>query len=283
MRAALSAEPDVLTGTLLASIGKRLRRYQENGVDKTISPHDNMFQADRREHYFAVGRGAVSIVALAMIKAGSDGFANVLDLPCGSGRVMRHLVRFLPEASIVASDIDSDHVEFCARQFGAEPLLSRQDLTQVALDRPIDLLWCGSLLTHLSADRFKEALRHMVGWLAPGGIAIFTLHGRWSVRRQADTPYKYIDDEVFTPIVEGVTRDGFGYADYPDRRARLGQESWGFSVSLPQWVMRTVEAMEDVRLLDYMERGWDNHQDLLILRKMPIAARPWLFEDRPDE
>jgi SAM-dependent methyltransferase len=272
--------PDAL-GSLLPSIAERLRRYRESDVDDTISPHDNMFRTDRREHYFAVGEGAVAIIALAMIKAGIDRFAHVLDFPCGSGRVMRHLARFLPDASMVASDIDPDHVEFCARQFGAEPLLSRPDVRQVAPERPIDLLWCGSLLTHFSADRFNDGLRHMVGWLAPGGIAIFTLHGRWSMRRQADTPYKYIDDEHFVPIAAAITRDGFGYAEYPDAGDRLGQESWGLSVSLPEWVMRTVDAMEDVRLLDYMERGWDNHQDVLILRNIPIAARPWIFEDRP--
>jgi SAM-dependent methyltransferase len=268
-------------GRLLPSIEERLRRYRESDVDKTISPNDNMFSADRCEHYFAVGEGAVAIIGLAMIKAGIDRFANVVDLPCGSGRITRHLVRFLPEASIVASDIEPAHVNFCARQFGALPLQSRQDLRQVALDRPVDLLWCGSLLTHFSADRFEAALRHMVGWVAPGGIAIFTLHGRWSLRRQTDTPYKYIDEEGFGPIAEGVAREGFGYAEYPDQRDRLGQESWGVSVSLPEWVARIVDAMEDVRLLDYMERGWDNHQDVLILRKIPIAARPWIFEDRP--
>jgi SAM-dependent methyltransferase len=275
-----SVTPDAL-GSSLPSIAERLRRYRESDVDDTISPHDTMFQPDRREHYFAVGAGAVAIIALAMIKAGIDRFAYVLDLPCGAGRVTRHLVRFLPEASMVASDIDPDHVEFCARQFGAVPLQSHQDLRQVAVDRPIDLLWCGSLLTHFSADRFNEALYQMVDWLAPGGIAIFTLHGRWSMRRQSDTPYRYIEDKSFAPIAEGVARGGFGYAEYPDDRDRLGQESWGVSVSLPEWVTRTVDAMDDVRLLDYMERGWDNHQDVLILRKIPIAARPWIFEDRP--
>jgi SAM-dependent methyltransferase len=276
MGVAPTVTPDVLAGSLLPSIDERLRHYQASGVDETISPHDTMFETERPEHYFAVGRGAVAIIALAMIKAGVYSFTNVLDLPCGSGRVMRHLVRFLPEASILASDVDSDHVQFCARHFGAVPLLSRQDVRQVALDRPIDLLWCGSLLTHFSADRFREALRHMVGWLAPGGIAIFTLHGRWSIHRQGDTPYKYLDDETFAPIVEGVSRDGFGYADYPDR-------DWGLSISLPRWVMPAIEAMEDVRLLDYTERGWDNHQDVLILRKTPIAGRPWIFEDRPGQ
>jgi SAM-dependent methyltransferase len=271
--------PEVLAATLLPSIDGRLRRYQESGVDETISPHDDMFQAGRREHYFAVGRDAVAIIALAMIKAGVDRFSNVLDLPCGSGRVLRHLVRFLPEASIIACDIDPGHVQFCRRQFASVPLVSRPDLRQVDLDRQIDLLWCGSLLTHFPADYFEEGLRHMIGWLVPGGIAIFTLHGRWSMRRQAHTPYKYVDDAVFGPVAAGVAREGFGYADYPDHGDRLSRGSYGLSVSLPRWVMRTVETMEDVRVLDYMERGWDNHQDVLILRKLPIAARPWIFEE----
>lgn len=270
----------LLTGALLPSIGERLRRYRQNGVDETIASRDGMFQAHRREHYFAVGRDAVAIVALAMLKAGTEKFETVLDLPCGAGRVLRHLVRFLPDASFVASDIDDDYVEFCARQFGAEPLLSQQDLRDVGLDRPVDLVWCGSLLTHVSADRFEAALRHMIGWLSPGGIAIFTLHGRWSARRQAETPYKYLDENAFAPIAEGMTRDGFGYADYPDAHRRLGELGWGINVSLPHWVTHIVEGIEDVRLLDYTERGWDNHQDVLIVRKAPIAARPWVFEDR---
>ena len=262
-------------GMVLPSVTERLSRYRESDVDETISPHDNMFEADRREHYFAAGRDAVAVIALAMLKIGTDRFDNVLDLPCGSGRVMRHLARFLPEASMVASDIDPAHVDFCARQFGADPLLSRHDLRQVEPERPIDLLWCGSLLTHFPADRFTAALHQMVGWLAPGGVGVFTLHGRWSLRRQSDTPHRYLDDESFVPIAEGVARDGFGYAEYPNHRG-------GLSVSLPPWVMRTIDVIDDVRLLDYTERGWDNHQDVLTVWKIPIAARPWMFEDRLD-
>jgi SAM-dependent methyltransferase len=273
--------PDGWT-TVLPSIVDRLRRYQQSDVDQTISANDNMFQPHRREHYFAVGRDAVGIVALAMMKAGVAGFVNVLDLPCGSGRVLRHLVRFLPESYVMASDIDPRHVDFCVSQFHVAGLLSNEDLNQVTPDRSVDLLWCGSLLTHLGADRFRVVLRRMIGWLSSGGIGIFTLHGRWSMHRQAMTPYKYISDEAFAPIAEGVVQDGFGYNDYPTGAERLGQARYGLSICLPSWIMRTVEAMEDVRLIDYTERGWDNHQDVLILRRLPIAGRPWLFEDRED-
>jgi hypothetical protein len=79
-----------------------------------------------------------------------------------------------------------------------------------------------------------------------------------------------------------MVRDGFGYADYPDAHRRFGREVWGISVSLPQWVTPIVEDIDDIRLLDYTERGWDSHQDVLVVRKTPIAARPWIFE-RPGQ
>jgi SAM-dependent methyltransferase len=264
--------------TVRQALLDRLARYERSAVDETIAPGDTMFQPARRAHYFAAGRDAVHVVAQAMLKAGRRDFAQVLDLPCGGGRVLRHLVRFLPEARVIACDIDAPQVEFCARRFGAVPLVSREDLTRVVPDRPIDLLWCGSLLTHLPAERFEAALRHMVGWLSPGGVGVFTLHGRWSLRRQAATPYKYMSEETFAPVVDGVRRDGFGYASYPEPGERFGQTTYGISVSLPSWVLRVVEGVEDVHLLDYTERGWDNHQDVLVLLKRPIDARPWIFE-----
>ena len=257
---------------VLRSILVRLERYREGGVDENISPHDNMFKPNHRDHYFRVGRDAVAIVALAMVKAGVTSFASVVDLPCGSGRVLRHLARFLPEAFVIASDIDAGHVEFCARQFGASPVLSSERFGDVQFGRPVDLFWCGSLLTHLPEDRFRDLLHHVVRWLAPGGIAILTLHGRWSMHRQTATANKYVLDEVFAPIARSVERDGFGYADYSLPAERGGQRTYGLSVSLPSWVMHAVEPLPEIRVLDFVERGWDDHQDVLIVRKIPIDA-----------
>jgi hypothetical protein len=131
----------------------------------------------------------------------------------------------------------------------------------------------------LPGDAFEYLLRHAIQWLAPDGIAILTVHGRWTIRRQTNTQYKYMDEASFGPILDGIRRDGFGYTNYIRADSRLGQKSYGHSVSLPSWVMRTVETIEEVRLLDYQERGWDNHQDVLVLRKSPIGAQPWLFEE----
>jgi SAM-dependent methyltransferase len=258
----------------------RWQRYERDGVDETISPHDNMFDPRRRGHYFSVGRSAAEIVALTLMKAKIDRVSTVLDLACGSGRVLRHLVRLMPEASFTAADIDAEHVAFCASQFGANPLISAEAIETMPLDGSFDLIWCGSLLTHLPAARFEAALSAIARWLAPRGVAIVTLHGRWAMRRQAETPYKYFDDKTFGPIVEGVARLGFGYVDYTQDKKIGGQERYGVSVSLPSWITGRLEAMPDVRLLDYWERAWDNHQDALVMWKHPIAAHPWIFEDQ---
>lgn len=264
---------------VLGAVAEKLDRYRQTSVDETIAAHDDMYQAERREHYFACGSDAIAIIARAMIQAGVVGFERVLDLPCGSGRVMRHLAAFLPEAALVASDLDPRHVDFCARQFGADPLLSRDDLADVSLE-PVDLIWCGSLLTHLPERLFQSALYRMLDWLAPGGIGIFTLHGRWPHRRQEITRYKYMSDEAFAPVTSGLADVGFGYAPYPDLDPQGFLKTYGISISMPSWVLRQIEAREDVRLLHFAERGWDNHQDVLALVKVPMAARPWMYEEQ---
>lgn len=266
--------PDVL-----AQLMQRWRAYDAHPVDDTIAPHDDMYQAQRRPHYFAVGRSAVVLIATTLLKARSMTVGSVLDCPCGSGRVLRHLVRFLPEATFTACDLFPPHVDFCQKQFGATPILSMEDLREITMNRSFDLVWCGSLLTHLPAAAVQDGLRAITDWLAPGGLALITLHGRWPLVRQATTSYKYMGDEVFTPITEGVAHGGFGYADYPNLYQRVGQAHFGISVSLPSWVLRTIEAWPEVRLLDYIERGWDNHQDVLVLRKTAISAKPWIFEE----
>ena len=103
--------------------------------------------------------------------------------------------------------------------------------------------------------------------------------GKSSFIFYSSTPYRYISDETFGPLETAVMSDGFGFIEYPGTD-RLGLKSYGLSISLPSWVLGIVERMDAVRVIDYTERGWDNHQDVLILRKVPLIAHPWIFEDR---
>ncbi|MBV9065366.1 MAG: hypothetical protein JO004_06315 [Methylobacteriaceae bacterium] len=89
------------TVEVLDAIKSRWSQYDRSNFDRTISPVDDMLEGDEaRDYYFAVGRSALDVISEAMMLSGRTRFERVLDLPCGGGRVTRHLVKFLPDAEV---------------------------------------------------------------------------------------------------------------------------------------------------------------------------------------
>ena len=123
-------------------------------VDSAVFFNDGMYAGDGA-HYFRVGLGAVGLIEEAVKAAGmsDEDVRRVLDLPCGGGRVLRFLVRRFPRARFVACDLQQDMADFCARQFGARAVYSKDDLEALSFAERFDLVWCGSLATHLDAER----------------------------------------------------------------------------------------------------------------------------------
>ena len=87
-----------------------------------------------------------------------EGVARILDLPCGHGRVLRFLRREWPGAEIVACDIDPDGAEFCCESFGATSIYAAENPQETPLRGRFDVIWSGSLLTHLDKTRWPSFL-----------------------------------------------------------------------------------------------------------------------------
>ena len=117
------------------------------------------------------------MIALAMLAARKPDIGSVLDLPCGAGRVTRHLRAFFPAADLFVSDIDKRGQTFAAEAFGAHALEASRDFS-APLGRQFDLIFCGSLLTHLPERQFVTAIDWLSAALAPNALLIVTLHGR---------------------------------------------------------------------------------------------------------
>jgi SAM-dependent methyltransferase len=199
-----------------------------------------------------------------MLAAGKDDLMNILDLPCGHGRVLRTLKAAFPEAGITACDLNRDGVDFCARAFGATPVYARKLPEEIQIESSFDLIWCGSLLTHLDFERWPGFLRLFQSLLVPDGILVFTTHGRWIAERlRAGTlnidgiPHKALHD-----LLTSYDRDGFSYEVYEL------VEDFGISISSPSWVCRQLEKIPNLRLLNYTEKGWYKHQDAVACVKV---------------
>ena len=106
-----------------------------------ISPNDQMWKAGEA-WYFETGLSALECIRRALNSANVTP-TSILDLPCGHGRVCRMLRMAFPDAHISASDLDRDGVDFCAQEFEAEPLYSREDIREVRTSRSFesDLVW----------------------------------------------------------------------------------------------------------------------------------------------
>jgi len=217
---------------------------------------DGMYKGDGA-HYFKVGLSALRCIDEAVASAGLREVRRVLDLPCGYGRVLRFLVHRFPEARITACEIDRAAVDFCVREFGAAPAYSRADLDAVDLGARFDLIWCGSLATHLGAEPTLALLKLFRRHLAPSGLALFTTHGDFVARRLPTKDFDYgLTDERIARITRAYAREGHAYTDYPDR------ESYGISLTSPAWVREQARRAGRLREVYFKPRGWDEHQDV---------------------
>jgi SAM-dependent methyltransferase len=235
-----------------APIGGRIR------VTDRIGHKDGMFKKGFEEHYFSVGRSALEAVRMAMLAAKREDFRKILDLPCGHGRVLRALKGAFPKAHFTACDLNRAGVDFCVENFGAVGDYSNEEPGKIELEGSYDLIWSGSLLTHLNEGQYIEFLNLFAKLLAPGGVFVATTHGRHvAARLRAGTHNYKLAPESLPGMVAQYDAGGYGYADYP------GRSGYGLSVNTPEWLLRKVSEIAGVRAAMFSERFWDAHQDVI--------------------
>ena len=225
-------------------------------VSSRIYYNDGMYHGDGA-HYFKVGLSAIHCVDGALERAGLKDVETILDFPCGSGRVMRFLRQRFPAAQITACELASGPVQFCVRTFGAEPAFSSLNLDDVLLARKFDLIWCGSLVTHLNKGGIAALFRLFRRHLEPGGLMMFTTHGDFVARRMPTRDFDYgLAEDQIDRIAQHYPREGYGFEDYP------GEKDYGVSLTSPEWIRGRIAEVGGLREVFFRERGWDDHQDV---------------------
>jgi SAM-dependent methyltransferase len=234
-----------------------------------IAPADDMFGRDSAQ-YFQIGREALALIQSACALAGCERIESILDLPCGHGRVARWLRAAYPAADLAVSDTQGPGVKFCIEQLGATGVTAtRSGIHWEALPGPFDIIWCGSLLTHLDRDQWLLHLRRFAERLSPHGVLVFTTHGLVALDKlqTGEKDYGLPPVEVTRLCTDAVVR-GFGYVDYPDTPA------YGISVSQPDWIRELVDRETDLHVRAIHESAWDQHQDVVVCTRRPAGERP---------
>lgn len=273
------------TAAVLERCLARWRRYEAETVDPAVSPHDDMLvdTPEGRAHYHHVGLSALRLITEAMLLTGRTDPARILDLPCGGGRVTRHLVTFFPEAEISVADLDARKVADVVAQFGVTAITSSKDFS-APLPGAYDLIFVGSLVTHFDAPLFARAVNVMIDALAPGGVLVLTSAGRnWAAlagvqdRDAGLVPLRWWRAALalvggkkashrLRVLESDYARHGFGYTEVRSWTRLYGQ-SYGGSFAAPSWLMRVVEERNDALVIGLKERGFDNLLDATLIQR----------------
>ena len=260
-----------------SAIGELFRRYEEAAVSQDIAPDDEMYQSGK-DWYFSVGASALRCILHGLAISRVPQVSSILDLPCGHGRVARHLRAAFPGVPIAFADLSRSAADFCASRFDGIAIYSEPDLSRVTFPTGYDVIWVGSLFTHLDLYRTKIFLQHLVEQLNDNGIVVATFHGRWSVEVQ-NRYWQLIDNQRWTRILSDYEEIGYGYCPYPGSLPdQLSEspvaQSWGISLVRASRMVELVSGFEGTRLLGYTERGWADNHDVLVLAKTD-RLKPW--------
>lgn len=261
---------------ILRSLADAHQGFQER-YDTTIHPNDKMFRSARTggaAEYFGVARAAIASLTAAMALAGKKDVSSILDLPCGYGRVTRMLRARWPGARLAACDLLTEGVDFCAEHFGAAPIYSRPDPAEIPTDERFDLIWSGSLLTHLDAPLWQPFLEFFVDHLEPDGLLVFSTLGRFAALHPPQR--QVLRNDHREAMRTAYLSNGFAYMDQTDPRCPWHSPTLepgnGLMWASPSWVLEQTTGVPDLRVLALWERGWNEHQDLLISVKRAVGA-----------
>lgn len=250
----------------LADIAFVENRYHEYELNKRIHEDDLMYQSGE-SWYFSVGYSGLLCVLHGLAQCRLSAVASILDLPCGHGRVARHLRAAFPEAEMAFCDLSRSGVDFCAEAFGGTRIYSQTDLANVEFPSSYDVIWIGSLFTHVDRRRTAAWLQHLVNFLNQDGILLATFHGRWSI--EVHDIHPLISPEKWEIILKGHEKAGYGYADY----GAPYPDNYGISLCKASTLVEIASRIEGIRLLGYTERGWADNHDVMVLGRTDRLER----------
>ena len=227
-----------------------------------IHPADEMylFHKDLRGdevagsiEYFATGKDYHLTIENIVNRCGKsfDKINSFLDFASGYGRATRFLLQEMDAKKIWVSDIYKDAVDFQRDYFGVNAFYSFAEPSDVDFPRKFEVIFAGSLFSHLPEDRFEQWLGTLYALLEDNGILIFSTHGESLLPSSAEKQGK-----------------GFTYLRQSES-ASLPVDEYGSSFVSRKWV-ENIAAKVKINHVVFMESELCRHQDVYVVSRKSL-------------
>lgn len=248
----------------LQTLPEELQRFSKSFADVSpvIDIADDMIWSSNAQIYFRAGIDAMRLVAKACDDHLPAAPQTVLDLPCGHGRVMRWLRQAYPEAQLLGCDTQRNGMEFCQRSFGSGIIEPADKPSQMATPQTADVIWIGSLFTHLPETEFVAFLKHLPNLLNEGGIVVFTTHGEEAMNRLQRGREFHLQNVDQPAIEKAHNETGFAYAPYKKT------QDYGVSFSTREFIEQHIDSIPGFK--NHLESAdlWCGFQDVFVCQKV---------------
>jgi len=243
-----------------------------SGVPGRVHLRDVMLYDDSPasiEAYLRAGRSAIIAIEKGLAACGRRlaDVRSALDFGCGHGRVLRQLCREIPARRITACDVDATAVRFCGTEFGVRRIVSQPEIEAVRL-ASYDLIWVGSVFTHLDQQGVDALLRKLGAALEPGGVLIFSSQGEFSA---ANLSHLY--GGAYRNEAEAIYREyreqGIAFRPYDASVAGTPGGVYGMTWIAREYVEKRLAALFSGRLVlrHFAPQGWDGHHDVFTVQR----------------
>jgi SAM-dependent methyltransferase len=199
--------------------------------------------------------------------------SSVLDLGCGSARVLPHVAALAPGAECAGCDVDAAAIDWARSH---QPRIrwerSRFEPPLPFADGSFELVYSISVFSHLDERLGDDWLREVARVLAPGGIALLSVHGAhafeqfrtgavatgWCPRSAFERAGLRADEFVFEPYRRSVWNEG----ELPGVGAGYGLAFHGADYVRNRWPAV-------LGVLDVQPRAITAWQDLVVCQRRP--------------
>jgi len=207
--------------------------------------------------FLEAGRAIGDVVEKASREAGvrlADDFCG-LDFGCGCGRFLIEARRRWPQSRWTGSDVDARAIEWCAENLkGVTAVVNESDPPLPFANGAFDLIWCGSVFTHLDEQKQDAWLLELRRVLSTEGCIIASLMGEAS----------FAGLKMPAWVAERIRTEGFLFL------------RTGFDEGIhPDWYQSAYHTREYVerhwgehfKIAAYLPLGLAGYQDLVVLRR----------------
>ena len=174
---------------------------------------------------------------------------NLLEFASGYGRITRCLDK--NRFNITACDIHVDAIQYIMNNIGVNTVLSTTCPEEFNTGIHYDVVFALSFFTHMPDNTFGRWLQILYNHVAPGGIFVFTTHGRIA----NETSFNF------------TTHEGYAFKPQSEQND-LSVDDYGTTVSLYEYVDATCKKYINATPAEWHEGFWHaNIQDVYIIKK----------------